>query len=763
MARKPRAARPSRADQFSGLITSGLLLVAFAIALAGLYRVIDGVGWWWQAVAVVAIALGAAAGARQLARHPAWGSLAGAVVAFLTIVAMFVADEAVLWIIPTGETIDALRELEQAGLRSIAEQDVPAQPETGIVFLVCVGAAAMAVLADLLAIGTRTPALSAIPLGVLLLVPSFVRPAFSDAGIFALVAVVFIGILLVRARRMGWRGTVGLAGASVLTALVAPVVLPPVIPGDAATTGSGLSTGLNPIVTLGDDLRRGEPEVALTYTSSTGSGDYLRLAVLDDFTGVSWRPTVTEAPPANFVDAIPNPPGLSDEVPRTEVTTEIQVANVLSRWLPVPYAPKTITGLDGTWGYELDGLGIRSERSNARDQDYQVVSILVQPTVEQLLAAGTTVEPGFDRYLQLPDDLPAVVGQTAADVTAGAATNFERAIALQSFFTGGEFLYSEDAPVDEGFDGSGASVLAPFLERRSGYCVHFSSAMAAMSRSLGIPARIAVGFTAGTPSAVEGSEQILWTVTTHNLHAWPELYFADIGWVRFEPTPGRGTTPSFAQATVDDPDTPDVDESVPTPAPTSTPTTAPTTAPELPDEQTVAPSAGGAAGGTGGTPWVGPLIGGGVLILLLLPAILRTVRRARRLRAVDAGSAQAGWSEIRDTVTDLGWPVDPGLTPRRFAIDLGDLVDDEGRRMLDRLRGEVEIELFAARAAAPSSDDVAEVLRAVRRAAGLGRSLMATFAPRTLLPPGWGAGQSASGRNAITGRPSTSSTVASTP
>lgn len=737
MAPKPAsrpARRPARGDQLGNLVTSGLLLVAFGIGLAGLYRVLDGIGWWWQALAVVAITLGAAAAGRSLARHPAWGSLVGAVAAFLTIVVMFAADEALLFFIPTGDTFEALRALEEAGAQSIAEQDVPAQATTGIAFLLCFGVAALAVLADLLAIGTRMPALSALPLGILVIVPSLVRPAFSDAGIFALVAVVFVGILLVRAKRIGWRGTLGLAGAAIVTALVAPVVLPPVIPGTATTTGSGLSTGLNPIVTLGDDLRRGNPELALTYQTSTDSAEYLRLAVLDDFTGVSWRPTATEVPQGNTIDAIPDPPGLTADVPRSELITNVEVGNVLSRWLPVPYSPKSVTGLDDSWAWEPDGFGIRSERSNARDQVYEVVSLRIQPTVEQLLAAGTIVEPGFDRYLQLPPDLPQVVVDTAREVAGGAATHYERAVALQAFFTGGLFTYSEDAPVDDRYDGSGASVLEPFLAARAGYCVHFSSAMAAMARVLGIPARVAVGFTPGNGSALADG-RMLYTVTTHDLHAWPELYFADIGWVRFEPTPGRGAAPTFAQATVDDPDTPDVDESVPTPAATSAPTAAPTAAPELPDEQTLGPEAGGAGGTStgGGLPWLGPVIGAAVVLLLLLPALLRTIRRARRLRAVDAGSAEAGWTEIRDTVVDLGWPVDPGLTPRRFASDLGDLVDDEGR-LLERLRGELEVEVFAARPAEPSSDDVADILRSLRRAAGFGRSVIATLAPRTLLP-----------------------------
>jgi hypothetical protein len=287
--------------------------------------------------------------------------------------------------------------------------------------------------------------------------------------------------------------------------------------------------------------------------------------------------------------------------------------------------------------------------------------------------------------------------------------------------------------------------------------------MAAMARTLDIPARVAVGFTPGDFQATENGSVITWTVTTHDMHAWPELYFADIGWVRFEPTPGRGQVPTFAQAAVDDPDTPDVDESVATPAPTSTPAPTQTGAPLLPDEQPIEPDTlGGGATSGGGTPWLGAVIGAAVLLVLLLPAMWRTARRARRMRAVDAGSAREAWTELRDTVADLGWASDPGLTPRRFASDLGDLLDDEGRRMLFRLLDELELELFAERPAQPYSDDLAEVLRSMRRAAGAGRALLATVAPRSLLPAAVRAPQP-SGRNAMIGRPDTSSTVASTP
>src|SRR5690606_31916530 len=143
----------------------------------------------------------------------------------------------------------------------------------------------------------------------------------------------------------------------------------------------------------------------------------------------------------------------------------------------------------------------------------------------------------------------------------GLDTNYEKAVALQDFFTSGQFEYSEEAPVEFGFDGSGARILGDFLEVKAGYCVHFSSAMAAMARSLGIPARVVVGFTPGAEVLDEADQLVEYQVTTRDLHAWPELYFVGVGWVQFEPTPGRGVVPDFSVPDVDDPATPDVDES----------------------------------------------------------------------------------------------------------------------------------------------------------------------------------------------------------
>ena len=70
-------------------------------------------------------------------------------------------------------------------------------------------------------------------------------------------------------------------------------------------------------------------------------------------------------------------------------------------------------------------------------------------------------------------------------------------MAIQSYLRSAEFTYSLQSPVQGGYDGNGLSVLADFLTQKSGYCIHFASAMAVMARLEGIPSRIAVGYAPG--------------------------------------------------------------------------------------------------------------------------------------------------------------------------------------------------------------------------------------------------------------------------
>ena len=111
-----------------------------------------------------------------------------------------------------------------------------------------------------------------------------------------------------------------------------------------------------------------------------------------------------------------------------------------------------------------------------------------EPTV---LAAATSLAPPDDIYLDLPDDFPADAVATAEEVTAGAANNYETAVLLQDWFKS-KFRYSLQVQ-----PGHGNNAIEGFLRDRVGYCEQFAGTYAAMMRSLGIPARVAVGFTTG--------------------------------------------------------------------------------------------------------------------------------------------------------------------------------------------------------------------------------------------------------------------------
>lgn len=708
-----------------------LILVAIGCAAAGLNSILADVTWWFRMMGMALLVLGAGAATRAFARNRWWGSLAAFLVAVGAMTFLFAPQHAILGVIPTLESIGDFHEIELLGSASIASQDIPADADEGIVYLLCLGVAVIAWVMDAVAFSLRLPALTGIPLLMLLLVPSLVNPEFNDGFVFALTAAAYLAILLVRAKPASRRTAAGIATAGVLASLVVPLAIPAVQPGVASETGTaGVATGLNPIVTLGDDLRQGDPTLALVYTTTATDGLYLRLTALDEFSGSSWFPTNTDVDPARDLDEIGPVPGLSTAVPVTSVTTNISIANIASRWLPAPYAPTNVDDLEGPWAWEPEGLTIRTEASNARNQSYKVTSRQIAPTVEQLQAAGTTLEAGLERYLVVPEDLPAVVGETATTVVAGATTFYDQALALQSYFRSGDFTYSEEAPVEEGYDGSGASVLAAFLEAKSGYCVHFSSAMASMARTLGIPARVAVGFTPGQPTTNDGEQQ--YRVTTDNFHAWPELYFAGIGWVRFEPTPGRGEVPSFAPATVDDPTTPDVDESVPPPVTPTDPSAAPTRPPgdEATPTPTPTPGAAGDAAARALPWWYAPIAV--VVLLALTPWAIRVIRRRRRLALVAAGSATAGWDELRDTADDLGMRTSDSRTPRQLSEDLALRLDDPGLEALASLRGSVETESFAEQNGSPDPADVRAILRSLRRGSRLGARFSATVLPLSL-------------------------------
>lgn len=119
----------------------------------------------------------------------------------------------------------------------------------------------------------------------------------------------------------------------------------------------------------------------------------------------------------------------------------------------------------------------------------------------------------------------------AREVVGEASSPYAAVVALESWFQSGEFTYDERPPA-----GSNAPLADFVLRTRRGYCQHFAGAMALMLRYLGIPARVAAGFTSGSYDTDDGE----WTVTDRNAHTWVEVWFRGFGWLPFDPTPARG-------------------------------------------------------------------------------------------------------------------------------------------------------------------------------------------------------------------------------
>lgn len=173
-----------------------------------------------------------------------------------------------------------------------------------------------------------------------------------------------------------------------------------------------------------------------------------------------------------------------------------------------------------------------------RARSYTVISSI--PAVSEAMLAAA---PNWDAEHPLPAELaihlelpPTVTDRTrelAAKLVAGKATLFEEAQALEQFLR--QYTYDLEVPEPPT---DVTDITDYFLfELQRGYCDYYATAFVVLARSVGIPARFATGYAVGSWNPAEA----MWIVTESAAHSWPEVYFADYGWIPFEPTAGRPT------------------------------------------------------------------------------------------------------------------------------------------------------------------------------------------------------------------------------
>lgn len=462
------------------------------------------------------------------------------------------------------------------------------------------------------------------------------------------------------------RHPAAIGAVAIVLALGVPIVVPSLDLNPFGGDGSGPGSGdrevriTNPMTDLHRDLVRGEDIPLLTVEVPGGAApSYLRTTVLTTYTGEAWTPGDRDLPSRNSVDNdLPSP--LPRDLAQEQRRWDVQVSDDLdSLWLPTPVYTASISGAR-EWRFDRDTLDIHAARDemSTRGMDYALEEIVADIPTERLAEAGPPRGDLGGSYRSLPGNLPDRVEELTAEVTGDAENDLERAVALQRWFREGDrFTYSTDrAP------GNGNNALLEFLdESRTGYCEQFASAMAVMARQAGIPARVAVGFFRADrvgPGRYEFS--------THDLHAWPELYFEGTGWVLFDPTPSTHIpdVPSYSEQQ-GTPDGPDANESAgPTqsasPSPSRTMAPSESAAPES-DQQA------DGAGEEGGIGWA-PFVWGGaglvlVVLLALVPRSVRSARRRRRWHEPDQ-PIEAAWAELADSASDLRVPWPSGRSPR---------------------------------------------------------------------------------------------------
>ncbi len=660
-----------------------------------------------------------------------------------------------LWlgVVPTVDTVHALGILLTDAYNSVTSYSAPAPADRGTTLAVSLLIALTALATDAIAVTYRSPAVAGIPL----LTAYLSAATNTGSGLAAWLVVppavawlAMVGRQGVRSLRT-WGGTAApgarpdtdpassfaTVGRVVgVSALAAAVVVPALVPHLPTTfiadglgrtdngRGNGSSVRLSTSIDIARDLADRSSDPVLVYTTTAEDPEPLRVGLLDTYRRGRWQASSD----VSFVPLDGRLPG-SSATPDVRRTTEKITVSSSSVGLPQVAMPANPVGTPfptGTWRVTGDGL----VELTAPIPDYTVEFEQLAPTAEQF---GTTAGFGSpdSEDLALEPRSEAEVRALLDEVTAGDDTPLEIATKIQDYLRGPDFTYSEDL-ADQTAEGQRREEpLVSFLETKRGYCVQFSSAMIMLSRAAGIPARMAVGF---LPGAIDGEQRI---VRVSDAHAWPELFFPDLGWMRFEPTPGvrSGIAPAYTRET-------SAPENSALPVPTASASPSASAAPRPTGDVTAEdPTDPGSTGVDTGVLDVvrtnAPTIGGvlGVLVLAGLTPFGAWLarRRSRRRARDDAERVEAEWQSLLLRLGDIGIVPGDGSTPRQASHELGRaayLTPDE-----DAALGRVVATLERARYARPGAElpDVQDDARTVWRAA-LGRRRRSDQVRALLLP-----------------------------
>ncbi|MCX7854682.1 MAG: transglutaminase-like domain-containing protein, partial [Anaerolineae bacterium] len=293
-----------------------------------------------------------------------------------------------------------------------------------------------------------------------------------------------------------------------------------------------------PQLPLGQGSERSETVVLTVRAPSDypiGVRFYWRARVYDRYANGLWQATFIADQPVALEEDVFTFPGRDGHLPEWDgrwtavftYTTAFPISVLYLApqpvWVDVPVQADLAESPDGA----LDLAALKAVPALSAGATYHARSALGAATVAQLRAAGTDYPQWVtDRYLQLPDTLTPRTRELALQIAAGKDNPYDIAVAVTEYLRA-NIRYSQTVPPVP----RGREPLDWFLfDLRRGFCNYYASAEVVLLRSLGIPARLAVGFASGK---WEGGRYL---VRDKDAHAWPEVYFPGFGWVEFEPT-----------------------------------------------------------------------------------------------------------------------------------------------------------------------------------------------------------------------------------
>ncbi|HEX9257156.1 MAG TPA: DUF3488 and transglutaminase-like domain-containing protein [Actinomycetota bacterium] len=680
--------------------------------------------------------------------------LATAVSALLLVVAIgIIVFPATTWFgAPTLETLHQMAHAAAQVGEEARIQISPAPPNDSLMLAAITAVWAAVFSCFALAFRAGSPLLSLVPPVALVafadsVLDGLIKPIYGVLFLIAALAVVFADSL----RRIhGWgpvwsppgarnrllpsagRGARRIGAGAVVLAALAPIF----VPGfgskavfDLSSINADTRVHVSPLVEIGAILNQGDPvEVFQVQSDKPAYWRMVGLDVLDD--KGQWSPALEQGTPVE--EGQPLVTGLQG----TTITERFTITNDLGyTWLPVAYEPSTLEQADASVTWFAGSQTMTVAEPPNEGATYTIQSVYPTPSALQLATTSVGSASQYPDETTLPGTIPREITDLAERWTRDDPTAFDRVMSIQRHLIDPAYSYDQTVRYPSTMQG-----LADFLtKRRSGFCQQFASAMAVMLRSLGIPARVAMGFGSGT---LVGDNT--WGVMTTDLHAWVEVPFEGYGWLPFEPTPGKSnpvmTTYMTSSVT-------GRCQSVKTDCGSDSGPTIPTGKPraKFGKPQDVNLREGG-----GGTPPVPPTViepsrpvstrailawlATAALLLLVAIPLVRWFRRRRKLHYAarePRALILATYDVFSERAADLGFGRGPGETPFEYRrrVEAADVLVDGH---LERLTGSVVRAAYGSRA--PSDDDALDaaadadqIIRDLRHSTPLRRRLFGIY------------------------------------